>query len=658
MAATSALLLAAVVLAAASGLPAVLRGHRRALGQRVATALLLVAAALGAAGAVTVLAGGAGPDLRLSLSPLLPALAFGLDALSAAFLLPVCLLCAGASVFDLGYWGAGTPPGAAARVRVFLGVLFASLMAQLAAPDGIAFLIAWEVMALAAFFLVTTLHQQAEVRAAGWVYLASTHAGTLLLIAFFCCWENASGSLTLTPLAGGARAAGAVLPALALLALVGVGLKAGIVPLHFWLPIAHANAPSHVSAVMSGVLIKMGVYGVMRTAWLLPEPPVEWGVVVLGIGVASAVVGVAFAIGQHDLKRLLAYHSIENIGIIFIGLGVALCGRATGSASLLALGLASSLLHVWNHGLFKGLLFLAAGATIHASGTREIDRLGALARTMPQTAACFLIGAVAICGLPPLNGFVSELLAYLGLFRAFDAEPAVAASAMVAVPALAVAGAMALLCFVKVFGVVYLGARRDAGPAPHEAALALRAPMWALAAACLLIGLWPALALPALQPVVDDWMPAGVPAPAVATLLPCAWISALGLGLVATALCLWLWLRRRDQRLPAPGTWDCGFLRATPAMQYTAASFAQQFVDCSRLLLRPRTHRPDMSALFPGPARFHSHVSDLVLDRTLIPVLRALAVACNWLRMLHRGRVQLYLLYVFLTLLCLLLYAG
>jgi hydrogenase-4 component B len=560
-------------------------------------------------------------------------------------------------VFDLGYWRAPSRPRRAAHVRLFLGLLCASLMALLAARDAIAFLITWELMALSAFFLVTTEHERAEVRSAGWVYLAATHASTLLLVAFFCCWDAASGGLALLPLAPG-QAAGAR-DLLFGLALAGFGIKAGVVPLHFWLPVAHANAPSHVSAVMSGVLIKMGVYGMMRAAWLLPQPPVAWGVIALAIGATSAVVGVGFAIGQHDLKRLLAYHSIENIGIIFLGLGVALLGAAVGRTDLLALGLAGALLHVWNHGLFKGLLFLAAGVTIHHAGTRTIDRLGGLAKVMPQTAMCFLVGAVAICGLPPLNGFVSELLVYLGMFHALDGSPAVAAAAMVAIPALALVGAMALLCFVKVFGVVYLGVPRHGGPQPrHEAAPALRAPMSALAALCFLIGLWPAMVLPALQPVVADWLPAGAAAPALATLLPCGWISGLGLALVAATACAWLWLRRRTGRqAPAPGTWDCGYRQPTPSMQYTADSFAQQFVDMNRLLLLPRTDRPVPAALFPGPMHFHRDVPDPVLDRLLLPALRGLAVACNWLRGLHRGRVQLYLFYVFLTLLCLLLFA-
>jgi hydrogenase-4 component B len=654
----STLLLTAVAAAALSGLPLALRRWRGAIPERLATVLLWLAAGLGAWAAVDVLAHGAAAPLRLPCNPLLPVLTFGLDPLAAVFALPVCLLCAAASIYDLGYWpgtGARSQP---AHVRRWLGILLGSLLLLLAAQDGVAFLLAWEAMALAAFFLVATEHGRADVRGAGWIYLASTHAGTLLLVAFFGVFAATTGSFELSPLPAGTATDSRDL--LFLLALAGFGMKAGFVPLHFWLPVAHAAAPSHVSAVMSGVLIKMGIYGLLRALWLMPDPPLWWGVSVLGLGVLSALAGVAFAIAQHDLKRLLAYHSIENIGIIGIGLGTALLGRATGRGDLAALGLGGALLHVWNHALFKGLLFFAAGAAIHAAGTRAIDQLGGLARRMPQTAACFLVGAVAICGLPPLNGFVSELLTYLGLFRALGEDGTIAGPAMVAIPALAMVGAMALLCFVKVYGVVFAGERRHPGPheahEPHEAAPALRLPMFLLAAFCLGIGLLPGLALPALQPVVDGWCGRSEPTQALAELLPCGWIGALGVTLLALTALLWAWLHRRRQHAgPAVGTWDCGYLRPSPSMQYTASSFAQQFVDCNRFVLLPVTRRPRLQGLFVAPTHLLGHVPDPVLDRLLLPLLHGLAVACSWMRALQRGHVQLYLLYVFLTLLCLLM---
>jgi hydrogenase-4 component B len=648
------LALPATLLAAVSGVPALCLPRSTDTGQRIGAALQLVAAALGSTAAVGTLLHGGG-RVELAWTPLLSPWTLGLDALSAWFLLPVCGIAAAAAVFDLAYWPQHRHPADGRRVRVFLGLLFAGLMGVLVAQDGLAFLCAWEVMALAAFFLVATEHGKADVRVAAWLYLGATHASTLVLFALFVAWQRTSGSFELVPI-DSALGSAAARDTLFGLALFGFGVKAGIVPFHFWLPPAHASAPSHVSAVMSGVLIKTGIYGIARFAWLLGPPPLWWGLVLLGIGALSAVFGVAMAIGQHDLKRLLAYHSIENIGIICLGLGLALCGLAVGRRDLVALGLAGGLLHVWNHALFKGLLFLAAGATIHAVGTRAIDRLGGLGQAMPQTAVCFVVGAAAICGLPPLNGFVSELLTFTGLFRALDpAVPAVTvAVAAVAIVALAGVGGMALLCFTKVLGAVYLGApRTPAAAASAEPALGMRLPMFALAGACTAIGVLPATVLPLLEPVVAAWSLAGPTA--LASLAPWATLSLVGPGLLAMSLAGFVCLRRRATAHSGVPTWDCGYGSPRASMQYTAASFAQQFVRLSRWLLLPSAEAPRSAEPFPGPSRFASNVPDLVLDRALLPALRGIAAACVWLRLLQRGRVQLYLLYVFLTLMLLLL---
>ena len=276
------------------------------------------------------------------------------------------------------------------------------------------FLLGWEMMALSAFFLVSTEDHLASCREAGWIYLVATHIGTLGLFAMLALWRWATGSFDLVPAAEGVLSVG-VQHSLFLLALLVFGLKAGMMPLHFWLPTAHANAPSHVSAILSGVVLKIGIYGLLRMLSLLPNPPAAWGGLILLLAACSALLGVVFALGQHDLKRLLAYHSVENIGIILMGLGLAMLGRSLDRPTWMVLGMAGCLLHVWNHSFFKSLLFFCAGSVLHSAHTREIDRLGGLAKRMPSTAFLFQIGAVAICGLPPLNGFVSELLIYLGL---------------------------------------------------------------------------------------------------------------------------------------------------------------------------------------------------------------------------------------------------
>ena len=293
-----------------------------------------------------------------------------------------------------------------------------------------------------------------------------------------------------------------------LLGLIGFGFKAGVMPLHIWLPSAHTVAPSHVSAIMSGVIIKMGIYGLFRVTSLLPTPPLH-GAPSSGAGAVSGILGVAFAIGQHDLKRLLAYHSIENIGIILLGLGLALIGRSLDREDLIVLGMSGGLLHVWNHAVFKALLFLSAGSVIHAAHTREIDQLGGLAKTMPWTALGFLVGAVAICGLPPLNGFVSEFLIYLGLFASFSQDgQASFAGAAFAAPALALIGTLALACFVKVYGITFLGlARSHHARHVHESPWTMIGPWACLGACCFAIGLAPGLIAPVLEQAIAAWSP-------------------------------------------------------------------------------------------------------------------------------------------------------
>jgi hydrogenase-4 component B len=514
-------------------------------------------------------------------------------------------------------------------------------------------------MALSAFFLITTEVHDKEVRKTGWLYLGTTHTATLCLFALFALLRAANGSFELIPV-NQDRLTPGLATAIFILALVGFGLKAGVMPLHFWLPSAHAVAPSHVSAIMSGVLIKMGIYGLVRVTSLLPKPALEWGEIVLGLGVGSGVLGVAFAIGQHDLKRLLAYHSIENIGIIVMGLGLALMGRSLGREDWVILGLGGSLLHVWNHAIFKALLFLSAGSVIHTTHTREIDHLGGLAKGMRWTALCFVIGAVAICGLPPLNGFVSEFLVYLGLFDTLgDGGGSSFAAAAFAAPALALIGALALACFAKVYGAVFLGtARSDHARHAHESPPAMLGPMGVLVACCL-IGLAPLLIAPIIGQGVSAWAPGLKDAgPRLVTLAPLGWITAMGLGLLATLLAVGvvLWLRLRHSMVEKAATWGCGYVAPTPRMQYTSSSFAQILVGLFGWALRPRTRKPRNLPLFPQKTAFHSEVPDTVLDEAVLPAFRFGGWLFSWSRVFQQGSIQTYLLYIFIALIALLLW--
>ena len=436
-----------VVCQGASGLPLLfLRGSRGA--QRLSAALMLAGSSAGVCAALWALLAPA--SLAFPLVSGLPfgAGALGIDPLSALFLLPASLVTGCCALYGVGYWPAAQHPGNAGKLTFFLGLLSAALTALLLARNTVLFLVIWEIMALAGWFALTTEDDKAEVRDAGLLYLVTAHLGALALFAMVSLLKGATGSY-LFPEPAALSAGGGMATAIFLTALLGFGLKAGVMPLHVWLPSAHANAPSHVSAILSGVVLKTGIYGLIRVTSCFFGIPAWWGCTCLVLGMVSGVLGVAFAIGQHDLKRLLAYHSIENIGIIMMGLGTALIGQSQGNQALVVLGMGAALLHVVNHATFKALLFLAAGSVIHAAGTREIELMGGLSRRLPWSSGLFLLGAVAICGLPPLNGFVSELMLYLGFFSSIRSyQGLVEALPALAAPVLALVGGLALACFV------------------------------------------------------------------------------------------------------------------------------------------------------------------------------------------------------------------
>jgi formate hydrogenlyase subunit 3/multisubunit Na+/H+ antiporter MnhD subunit len=578
-----------------------------------------------------------------------------LDPLSAFFLVPVFLVGALASVYGIGYSPAARNRRTGRRLQLFSGLLVAGMALLLVARHALAFLIGWEAMALSAFFLVSLEDDRGESRRAGLVYLVATHVGTLTLFGLFALWRRATGSFSLEPFAG-ALGLG-VTNGLFFLALLGFGLKAGAMPLHFWLPGAHAAAPSHVSAMLSGVVLKMGIYGLLRTLTLLPALPAAWGTVVLALGAVSGLLGVAFAMAQHDLKKLLAYHSVENIGIILMGMGLAMLGRSGGRNELFVLGMAGCLLHVWNHSFFKSLLFLGAGSVVRATGTRAIDRLGGLAKSMPWTAAFFLVGAVAICGLPPLNGFVSELLVYLGLFRSLSAGVG-AEGAAIGVPVLAMIGALALACFVKVSGASFLGsARSPEAVGAKESPAVMLIPMAVLAAVCLFIGVAPWL----LPPVLDSVSAAlggtttataavSAPATGLAALAPLGYVGAASMALLAMAGLTTLALARAGRRARPVVTWDCGYARPTPRMQYSASSFARGIVSMFRWALRPPKEPRRLEGFFPAAARLEGEVGDAVLDRALVPAIRGLERLSLWAHRFQMGLTQQYVLYILVAL--------
>lgn len=644
------LILIAACLLAGSGVPGLFCGRRSRWGERVA---VVATATAGVLGLVGTLIPGPEPARLLDAAWGLPWGRFhlALDPISRAFLLPVLLVPAMGAVYGLGYWRQREHPGNGRKIRLFYGLMPAAMVMILLARDGAVFLLAWEIMALSAFFLVSTEDHLPKSRSAAWVYFVATHLGTLSLFAMFALLRQATGSMFLSPIAPD-HMPPALSNAVFVLALIGFGLKSGLMPLHVWLPGAHANAPSHVSAVLSGVMLKMGLYGLIRMGGILPMPPVWWGATLLVLGAVSAAGGIAFAIGQHDVKRLLAYSSIENVGIITIGVGLALLGRALGQAAWVTLGLAGAVLHAWNHCLFKPLLFFGAGSVLHGAGTRAIDRLGGLAPQMPRTAMLFLVGSVAICALPPLNGFASELVIYLGLFRTLGADGGAswpAAAAGVAV--LGMVGAMAAVAFTKLYGAVFLGnPRSDEARHAHESPASMLAPMAVFAALCFLLGVFPAITASLLDRVVGEWMPAA-DAPPILALTPLRVLPLMGVALLCLGALVYAALRRAMSlaKTPRPGTWDCGYAAPSSRMQYTGSSFGEILVSLLSWALRPRIRRKRVRGLFPANGRFYSEVPDAILDLAVLPGLRRAADFLRWMRLLQQGQIQVYVLYVVLT---------
>jgi hydrogenase-4 component B len=562
-----------------------------------------------------------------------------LDGVSALFIALLCVIGAAGAVYSRSYWPDKAHPRSARTGRMWWSILLLSQGFVLLASQGLHFLIGWELFTLSSYFLITLDRSRRETRAAGWLYLAVSHVAVLALFVFFTGLAARTGSWDLGPMRGATEVA-----PLFWLALFGFGIKAGVFPLHVWLPSAHANAPTHVSAILSGVTIKLGIYGLVRFSGWLPLPAgASWVIVTLGL--VSAVLGVVFALGQHDLKRLLAYHSVENIGIILIGLGFGLVAIDHGDAAWGRLALAGGLLHVWNHGLFKALLFLGAGSVLHATGTREMSRLGGLWRSMPWTTGLFCLGAVAICGLPPLNGFVSEWLVYLGLF---DAAISRAPSTWVAIPAvvlLGLTGALALACFVKACGVVFLGtARSPEAHKAHESDWLMRGPMLGIAAACVAIGLAPIVFWPAIATAVGAWRPvwAGVATPA--PLITLGWAH-VALAAFVSAGTWWL-LRRSRRGLRYGVTWDCGYAAPTARMQYSAESFAGIITGWFAFILRPERHARLPVEAFPKSASLVTHTPETVLRYLVEPLSRAMVRVATAARVLQHGGVQSYLLYL------------
>ncbi len=637
------LLLVSVALLVGSGLATVLAG-RAALA--VSALGALSGCVLGLVPAILVLAGGPPPSLRVGWPLPGAGVSLEIDALSAFFLVPVFALGGLAAVYGASYLKGDTRRRTRCAGLLAFHLLLAAMVVVVTARNGVLFLCAWEIMSLAAWVLVSLEHEAAEGRRAGWVFLVAGHVGALALVALFLLLARQLGT---TDFLGARLGSGPSREVLFALALVGFGLKAGLVPLHVWLPEAHAAAPSHVSAVMSGVMIKMGVYGILRVVLLAGEPSAWWGPALMGLGLAGALVGIGFAAYQRDLKRTLAYSSVENVGLIMLGLGLGLWGLSSGRPDLGAIGFAGGLLHVWNHAAMKGLMFFTAGSVVHGTGTRDLERMGGLMKRMPRTGKLMVVGAVGIAALPPMNGFVSESLLYLGLIRSgLTSVGAGAVWPLLAVGLLAMVGCIAALCFVRLVGIALLGeARHEASRHAHESGAGMTGPMAALALACGALAVAPILMRAPLGEVMDSL--AGAP---LATDLVASFLRVVGtanavilLGLAAGGALV----ARTLRGLPcaAATTWGCGYLSPTPRMQYTARSFGEVLAEG----VLPRVFRGKATIQLPaGPfptgGDYASICEDPVTRDVYEPFFRRWATRCMRLRLLQQGELSIYLLYI------------
>jgi hydrogenase-4 component B len=630
--------------------------------------LYVMAVAAGLAGAAVGVSGMLGTAWTLRVGAVVPlgGLELTLDPLAGLFLAVV-----GVSTAVVSLYAIGEPQDKHYDTGVaYLGFVGALAVVPLAA-NAMTFLIAWEVMSLASWMLVLDRRDDAQARRAAWVYAVMTHAGLACLLAGMLLLGAETGSLRF---ADWRAAAPGLAPgfrhAVWLLLALGFAGKAGVIPLHVWLPLAHPAAPSHVSALMSGVMIKLGIYGLLRIGFdWLGAPPPGWGIAMLLAGVVSALVGILYALVDHDLKRLLAFCSIENVGIILIGVGGAMVFHQAGLSSLAILALVAALYHAVNHAMFKALLFLAAGAVVHGTGTRNMEAMGGLIKRMPWTAACFLLGSAAIAGLPPLNGFVSEWLTFQALLQNLHLEsPALNLLFVVAIAALALTGGLAAACFVKAFGITFLALpRSEAATTAHEATPAMQAAMLGLALACVALGLGPTLVVPVIGGIAAGLLGAAPPlawgsattlevSGSFARLSTVAIAGAVVVGAAAPALALAVGGISRRRRLYE--TWGCGRMLQTARMEYTAAAFADPFKRVFRFFYRP-VRRLDIdvhpeSRFFVRRMEYANPVRSLFEEWLYRPALSVLRAVVAGVHHLQSGSASAYLTYIFVVLLVLL----
>ena len=675
MPASALYLLLSVCGALGSAVASVFTGRRPALFKWVVFPLIGLSGACAAIACLVILEGGAGISGELPFGlPWLP-WHVRLDSLSAFFLGLIGIISFSISLFGPGYMRDYLHGGYSPEVLgIATGIFITGMELVVIADDAFLFMVAWELMSVSSYFLVAYEHLESANRRAAFLYLLMAQVGALFILLSFGVLAGFSGNFTFA-----AMRAAQLQPAWAAVAftlgLIGFGMKAGIVPLHVWLPEAHPVAPSHVSALMSGVMLKVAVYGFIRLVFdLLGEPHWMWGVVLLIAGSVTALYGVLYALMQHDLKRLLAYHSVENIGIIYIGIGLSLIFFSTHLYTFAVLGLIAALYHSLNHALFKSLLFLGAGAVLSRGHERNLEHMGGLIHRMPWTAMFFLIGCISISALPPFNGFVSEWLTFQTALQATALHSGVLRAVIpITAAMLALTGALAAACFVKVYGIAFLGqARTRRVRHAREATPGMVGAQGLLAVLCLLFGVLPTATVGALGKVVFDLTGHGVVA---ATREGWLWLTPVSaavasysapLVLLGVLLAVGAWAsvylvarrRRRISPVLRGEPWECGFGPLTARMQYTATAFAMPIRHVFRAMLRldeekVRIMEPGLQTR-PAELRYAFHSDDISWHYLYMPIERLLHAAARRVGRIQTGHLRHYLAYSFFTLVILL----
>ena len=646
----------ALALVLAGGVLPLLLGRNSLPVRIVGAAGIGVGSLVGCVDAVVALVGGSSSAASWTYLQAFE-LSFRATPLSSFFLVAIFGVSSLAALYSFHYMDDTEKARRTAAHYLFFAVLVIAMALVVVADGMVAFLISWELMTLSSFFLVIFDHEEEDNRKAGYLYFVFSHVGAMFIFAAFGLIFAHSGSLGFE---GAAGLSDGVKIAVFVLALIGFGSKAGVFPVHFWLPHAHPAAPSHISAVMSGVMIKTGIFGILKMVVVLQMKTALFGEILLIVGVVSGILGVVYALGQHDLKRLLAYHSVENIGIILIGLGIGLVGAAKGQPLMAVLGFSGGLLHVLNHALFKSLLFLGAGMVVHQTGTRAIDQLGGLMKGMKVTGATFLIGSLAISGLPPFNGFVSEFLIYFGSFHGVPLDRGAFAMSLLAIIGLAIIGGLALACFTKVVGVVFQGEpRSEAAQGATEHGWTMLASMIALAVACICIGVLPGLFVPlAVEATASTGLFDGA-AVAIGPFLELTsnitLVALIFLGGLA-ALVLLRFALYRGKTVTRSGTWGCGFTQPNPRMQYTGSSYAASILEFFRAVAPLREEHRAIEGRFPEPTQYHSHVEDVAERSSATVIVRPVMALFDRMRWIQHGDIHLYIGYILAAIVILLLF--